>query len=223
MSEARTRPLKVEFGGEILQLLPEKAVWWPKRNTLLVADVHCGKDATFRSMGVPVPAGGTNRDLARISALLQQTGADRLVILGDLLHARLGRHPELVDCIIQWRNAHAQTHVVLVCGNHDRSSGPSPRDWNFEVSDEPMHDDGFVFHHVPPEQTERPTLAGHVHPTVFLSDFDGSLVSTPCFVRDGDCLTLPSFGSFTGGYTVQPQEGRRIYIVTPKRVVEMRG
>ena len=47
----RQRPIS----GEQLDLLPEKAIWWPRRRTLLVADVHCGKDATFRAMGVPVP------------------------------------------------------------------------------------------------------------------------------------------------------------------------
>jgi uncharacterized protein len=223
MIESLSRALKIEFAGEILELLPEKAVWWPKRRTLMVADVHCGKDATFRSLGVPVPAGSTDRDLLRISALMQRTGAARLIILGDLLHARLGRHPELVECIIQWRKTHPKTQMLLVRGNHDRSSGPCPEHWNIEMCEEPIEDDGFIFHHAPPDQTDRPTFAGHVHPQVFLTDFDGSLASTPCFVRNEDCLILPSFGTFTGGYTMRPEAGRKIYIVTPRRVVEMPG
>jgi DNA ligase-associated metallophosphoesterase len=221
MSELLSRPLKIEFAGEILALLPEKAVWWPGRRTLLVADVHCGKDATYRSLGVPVPAGSTIRDLGRISILVERMGAERLIILGDLLHARLGRHPELVECIVAWRKTHPGIEMILVRGNHDRSSGPWPEHWNIEMREEPMENEGFIFHHAPPENAEQPTFAGHVHPQVFLTDFDGSVASTPCFVRDGDCLILPSFGTFTGGYTMHRQEGRKIYIVTPTRVVEM--
>jgi DNA ligase-associated metallophosphoesterase len=221
MTDARTRPLQIEFGGEQLELLPEKAIWWAGRRTLLVADVHCGKDATFRAMGVPVPSGGTDRDLQRLSELVRRTEAERLVILGDLLHARLAKHPDLVECIARWRKLHPQTRMILVRGNHDRSSGAVPLHWEMEICEETTEEDGFVFCHAPPRSAERPTLAGHVHPTVFLPDYDGSVVNVPCFVCEGNCLILPSFGTFTGGYTISPSEGRRIYVVTPKRVVAM--
>src|SRR5436190_20499208 len=74
----------VDFAGQSLRLLPDHAVYWPARNTLLVADLHLGKDAAFRTAGVPVPAGSTAKDLSRLSSLIGLSGAQRLVILGDL-------------------------------------------------------------------------------------------------------------------------------------------
>src|SRR3954462_2682161 len=114
---------EIEFANESLHLLPDRAVYWPARSTLLVADVHFGKCATFRSLGVPVPAGGTQKDLLRLTRLLEQTNARRLVILGDLVHARAGRSPEITDAIAAWRGTHLQLRIMLVRGNHDRSSG----------------------------------------------------------------------------------------------------
>ena len=57
----------IEFGGHSLQLLGDRAMYWAATRTLIVADVHVGKAATFRALGVPVPGGITAKDLARLS------------------------------------------------------------------------------------------------------------------------------------------------------------
>ena len=58
--------VSVEFGGEALLLLPDRAVYWASRKTLIVADVHLGKGNTFRKAGLPVPAGSSEKDLRRL-------------------------------------------------------------------------------------------------------------------------------------------------------------
>jgi len=58
--------------------------------TLLVADLHLGKAATFRSQGIPVPEGSAQKDLARLALLVAATRARRLIVLGDLFHAKSG-------------------------------------------------------------------------------------------------------------------------------------
>ncbi len=68
--------MRISFAGERLVLLPDRAIYWEKRATLLVADVHLGKGAAFRAMGVPVPAGNSAKDLKRLSALLAATAVD---------------------------------------------------------------------------------------------------------------------------------------------------
>ena len=37
-----------KVADEALALLPECALWWPARSTLLAADAHFGKAATLR-------------------------------------------------------------------------------------------------------------------------------------------------------------------------------
>ena len=51
--------LCIEVAGEPVWLLPERAVFWPQGGTLVTADLHWGKAATFRSAGVPIPGGAT--------------------------------------------------------------------------------------------------------------------------------------------------------------------
>src|SRR3954469_14633854 len=95
----------LEIEGEPVVLMPEHALWLPQRRTLLVADAHFGKAATFRAGGIFVPRGTTSTTLARLDAALAHTNATRLVILGDLLHAREGRSPETLRLVSEWRAA----------------------------------------------------------------------------------------------------------------------
>jgi DNA ligase-associated metallophosphoesterase len=221
MTKTTTRPLTIDFAGHAIDLLPERAVWWPSRRTLLVADLHFGKCETFRSLGVPVPEGSTAKDLSRMSQLVRQTGAERLILLGDLLHARQAKHADLIAVIANWRRDFTSLHVRLIRGNHDRSAGQTPVEFDIEACEEPCIDDGVEFRHAPVDNAIRPSFAGHVHPMIYLQDYDRSAVRVPCFVQDGLSLTLPSFGTFTGGYSVTAAPGRRIYIASPGRVVAM--
>src|SRR5689334_22573606 len=98
-----------EFGyetglcGERVVLHAERALHWPAGRALFVADVHLGKAASFRAGGVPLPRGGTQADLARLGSLMARTGAERLFVLGDFLHARAGRVAALDASFKAWR------------------------------------------------------------------------------------------------------------------------
>lgn len=186
----------------------------------MVADLHLGKGATFRSHGIPLPPGGSRADLDRLSRVLEETGAERLVILGDLLHAARGCSPELVDTLVEWRGLHPALDVVLVRGNHDRSAGDPPARLGFQVLDH-FDDDGLVFRHDPAEGSAggAPVLAGHLHPGVRLRDRGGGRLRLPCFWLAPGRGILPGFGAFTGTSLVDPAPGDRVYVVVPGAVV----
>src|SRR5690349_17592680 len=93
-----------DVAGERLELLPERAVYWGRVKTLLVADPHFGKAAAFRAAGVLVPRGTTTETLSRLDAALARTGASRILFLGDFLHAKEGRSPETLRTINEWRD-----------------------------------------------------------------------------------------------------------------------
>jgi uncharacterized protein len=80
--------LDIELAGERVVLLPERALLWSRAATLFVADVHVGKAATLRAAAYAIPCGTTTGDLDRLGAAIKRSGARRLVVLGDLLHAR---------------------------------------------------------------------------------------------------------------------------------------
>jgi hypothetical protein len=80
--------VQLELAGEPVRLLPERALFWQAACALVVADVHWGKAAAFRSAGIPIPGGATRQDLDRLDQAVARTGARRLVVLGDLFHAK---------------------------------------------------------------------------------------------------------------------------------------
>src|SRR3954465_12162751 len=116
MSEVTTAPrdATLDVAGEQIILMAERALYWPTAKTLFVADAHFGKAATFRAGGIFVPRGTTSTTLARLAAAPAHTNATRLVILGDLLHAREGRSPETLRLVSEWRAARPTLDVVLV-------------------------------------------------------------------------------------------------------------
>lgn len=220
----RPRARMIDFAGQQFLLHPDRALFWSARRTLVIADLHFGKAALFRSSGVPVPSGTTSHDLSRLSRLIAQTMPRRLLVLGDLLHGRAGRAEETFDAVQAWRDGFPDLAITLVRGNHDRGAGDPPAGWRIEVLDQPLVEADIAFRHEPPDpgDTGLPCVCGHLHPTVRLEDFDGGAASAACFVLDtrARTLILPAFGRFTGGCRIPATPGRRFFVPTGQRVVE---
>ncbi|WP_313077078.1 ligase-associated DNA damage response endonuclease PdeM [Melaminivora sp.] len=219
--QAHADPVLQVLPGVQLQLLPERALWWPQAGTLFIADLHLGKAATFRARGLPVPAGTTQDNLARLSAVLARTGAGRLVVLGDFLHAAEALTAAVRSALQAWRAAHAGLAVVLVRGNHDRHAGDPPGALALQVVDEPFAPEPGVplacCHH-PQALPGQVVLAGHLHPAVLLRGPGRDALRLPAFCHEAGQVLLPSFGDFTGGHTLRAARGRRLYAVGGGRV-----
>jgi hypothetical protein len=126
--------MQIEIQGERLLLCAEHAVFWPARQTLLIADAHFGKAASFRRLGVPVPRGTTEANLARLDELISGLPDQReIVFLGDFLHAASGRAPATLRALQAWRDRHAGLGLSLVRGNHDSHAGDPPAALGIEV------------------------------------------------------------------------------------------
>src|SRR5215470_20061146 len=139
----------LDIRGETLTLLPERAVYWPRTETLFIADLHIGKAATYRSLAVPIPEGTMQADLVRLSNALTRTNAKQLIILGDLLHSARGRDEITLETFTQWRTSHAEIGVKLVIGNHDQRAGELPVAWNIEALNGPTTGPDFILNHEP--------------------------------------------------------------------------
>jgi DNA ligase-associated metallophosphoesterase len=234
----------ITLRGEALLLLPERAVYWPARETLIIADPHFGKAAAFRAGGIPIPGGTTAAMTRRLDAALGRSGATRLLVLGDLLHARDGRAPRLLEEVTRWREERPDLRVVLVRGNHDRRAGDPPAEWRVECRDAPVIEPPFVWRHEPPvaqagrlapapqpgqvEPQESPDrdpalgaypIAGHVHPAAALGG-NGRSLTLPCFYFGRDYALLPAFGEFTGTAIVRPRAGERVFVLAGETIVE---
>jgi DNA ligase-associated metallophosphoesterase len=207
------------LAGERVILMPERALYWPRGEALVIADPHFGKAAAFRALGVPVPEQTTRDNLARLDAALARTDAQRLIVLGDFLHAKRGRSPDLLDALARWRAAHAALPILLVRGNHDDRAGDPPEEWGIECREEPVACAPFVWRHEPAPAVSGYVLAGHVHPAVNLSGAGGLSATLPCFYFGREHGLLPAFGDFTGTATIRPRAGEQVYVLADGAVL----
>lgn len=215
------RDARVSVAGEELILMPERTVYWARRGMLIAADLHWGKAAAFRAASVAVPSGTTRDDLERLDGALKRTGARRLVLLGDLLHARAGRAPRTLERIAEWRGRHREVEILLVRGNHDARAGDPPEEWGIRVLDEPHGARPFSFAHFPEGCGAGYGLAGHVHPAVVLRDGAGWSERLPCFYFGRTGGVLPAFGSFTGTHAIRPRRGDRVFVLADGEVIRV--
>lgn len=213
-----TGAVEASAGGETLWLLPDRAAYWPRTHTLLVADAHLGKAAAFRREGVAVPAGTTDENLQRLSALIDVLSARRVVFLGDMLHNRVALDA-IAGAFTRWRERHDDVEMVLVRGNHDRRAGDPSPEWRVECVDEPWLIADLALCHFPQAVPGHYVLAGHVHPAARLSGRGRELVRLPCFFFTHDYAILPAFGPFTGMANVEPRAGDRVYVVAGASVI----
>jgi DNA ligase-associated metallophosphoesterase len=215
--------VSVEANGESFELLPDRAVYWPRASTLLVADPHFGKAATFRAAGIFVPEETTTATLARLDALLSATRAQRIIFLGDFLHAREGRHPATLDAINTWRAMHDSVAMLLVRGNHDRRAGDPPASLQIECVDGPHLEMPLALAHHPAIVTGAYVLAGHVHPGARLHGAGREHARVPCFWFGRECAVLPAFGEFSGLANIEALPVDRVWVTTGEEVIAVTG
>jgi uncharacterized protein len=214
--------LKVEAGGVQLLLLPQRAVYVPAAQTLLVADAHIGKAMSFRKLGVPVPEATTAGTLQRLNQALAVCGARHVVFLGDLLHSARGRAAATLAEVARWREQHDSLELTLVRGNHDRHAGDPPASWRVHGVNEPLRLlPGLALCHHPQEHAAAYVLAGHVHPSCVLSGRAHERLRLPCFHFGPRVGVLPAFGEFTGSHTLPRGPQDRVWVTTGAELREV--
>ncbi|MDQ1118741.1 MULTISPECIES: ligase-associated DNA damage response endonuclease PdeM [Pseudoxanthomonas] len=197
--------LDLMLAGEPMRALGDRALYWPARRRLLIADLHLGKGDIFRRAGIALPSGGTHHDLARLAALVEHTGAHELWVLGDVLH---GPAPQASwrGHVDRWRRQHHHLRVIALAGNHDRDLDAAA-DLGFEVFPDSVEDGPFVLRHHPQPDPQRHVLCGHLHP-VFKAP--GTTVRWPAFLLRQEMTVLPAFSQFTAGVVPDLAPGERL-------------
>ncbi|MDB5946452.1 MAG: ligase-associated damage response endonuclease PdeM [Ramlibacter sp.] len=213
--------LEIGLAGEAVALHASGAIFLPAQRTVLVADAHFGKAVSFRKLGVPVPRGTTTETLGQLGALVGETGAARVVFLGDFLHSARSHAAGTLGALAQWRGEHSGLQLTLVRGNHDLRAGDPPASLGIEVVDEPVRLGPFALCHHPKPVAGAYVLAGHWHPCISVKGRAFERLRLPCFwFGDDTCAlpenavgVLPAFGSFTGMHRIEPRAGDRIFPV----------
>ena len=204
--------------GEELWLLADKAVYWPARQCLLIADAHFGKASAYRSLGQPVPQGTTTDNLQRLDRLLSAYPCTHMIFLGDFLHGPGSHASSTLRALEAWRTRNRTLHITLIRGNHDERAGDPPLGLGIDVVSEPLLMGPFALQHEPHAHPDYHVLAGHVHPVYRLRGKARQSLRLPCFQIGRQISLLPAFGAFTGGHEVAQGDGRQILVIGDHRV-----
>ena len=186
----------LNWNGQTLVFLPDKALWVEQQRLLLIADVHLGKADHLQAHGIAIPSDGERANLQRIEQLSQHWQPAELIVLGDLVH-----HPKAISSELEQRVValldSLNCPITWVEGNHDRHSRlgtlqgqPSQSRQGLWLSHEPEK---------PPEG--QLNICGHLHPVSILRQASDQM-RLPCFslLRSIPRLVLPAFGCLTGGF-----------------------
>jgi len=191
-------PPLLDFAGHRFVALADRALFWPRHDALVVADLHLEKASWYAAHGQPLPPYDSHDTLDRLARLATETGARAIWCLGDSFHDR-DAAARIVPAIAErLRGQAAATKLLWIAGNHDGLSGGA---WGGEVADE-LTIDGIVLRHQCDPAETRPEISGHFHPKVRLT-IRGRGVARACFAGDARRLILPAFGSLTGGLDAQ--------------------
>lgn len=212
----------IQLAEEALWLLADKAVYWPARKCLLIADAHFGKASAYRSLGQPVPQGTTTHNLQRLDQLLAAYPCVQVIFLGDFLHGPGSHASGTLNALRAWRERHSTVALTLIRGNHDKRAGDPPADLAMEVVTEPLLMGPFALQHEPYLHASHHVLAGHVHPVYRLRGKGRQSLRLPCFRLGAQVSLLPAFGAFTGGYSVTHDEDSQIFVIGDHEVWPVR-
>ncbi|HWK41361.1 MAG TPA: ligase-associated DNA damage response endonuclease PdeM [Croceibacterium sp.] len=206
------------FAGEEFVLTTVRALYWPREQALLVADLHLEKASFFARHGQPLPPYDSRETLERLALAIRETGARRVFTLGDNFHDSAGAdrlEPHAAGMLAALTRA---TDWVWITGNHDsameaRSGGALATELVIA---------GFVLRHQAMAGETRPELSGHYHPRLQVRVRDRA-IRRPCAVVSrtadgGGRMVLPAFGALTGG--MNAANPAIVAALQPARVIE---
>lgn len=208
--------LQIDIAGEVFTVFSERALYWERKATLMIADIHLGKGDIFRAAGIAVPHSLQVQDISRLEVLLLHLQPTTLIILGDIVHGKWIADATMT-CWQALRSRHGNTKFILTQGNHDKNIQSVPR-----LVDETMGhiiiDDILLSHDPWINFGGRLSIGGHVHPVFRSNSWQRSF---PAMVLDGRNLRLPAFSEFTAGVQIHSLQSEVWVFVDHKEVIQV--
>ncbi len=204
-----------------------------KRKVLVIADLHVGIEAEYHDAGVTLPS-QTKGLLRRIKSLVEDTGAEEIVLLGDVKNSIGAIAQQEADEVPNFLKAVADiVPVHIVPGNHDGSLSklvPGWADYPELITVHPAT--GIVIEGVglfhghsyptPEVAKQKVVVMGHQHPSVAFRDDLGTRMSEVCWMRapiaeepflkrygekpDGEAIVMPAFSEYGSGSPVNEDD-----------------
>lgn len=207
------------FAGHEMLLGPARALYWPGERALLVADLHLEKASWYAQRGQMLPPYDSRDTLERLADAVRQTGARRVITLGDNFHDDAGALRLDAHCTWMLEALTRALDWVWITGNHDDEL---PKGFGGTIVPE-LEVGGIILRHQARVGESAPELSGHYHPKLRVN-VRNRHIARPCAVlgRGGaggpERMILPAFGTLTGGLDAAAPEIRAA--LQPARSIE---
>lgn len=191
-----TDRFRVFAGGAVL-ITPE--------DVMVVADLHLGCEAALEEEGLSLPRVQTRKVQEYIYGLIDEVSPSRLVIAGDLKHNFSRNLAQEWDDVVRFIDGlEGKVSLDVVKGNHDNYLGTILRERRVPFVKELSVAGVRVLHGHEGALDGRPTVMGHIHPSIGSRDRSGSRVKETCFLfsKDPELLVLPALSIISGGADV---------------------
>ena len=187
------------FAGHELALGAGRALYWPAERALLVADLHLEKASWFAARGSMLPPYDSRDTLERLADAVRETGARRVITLGDNFHDDDGALRLDAHCTGMLEALTRALDWVWITGNHDEEL---PKGFGGTIVPE-LEVGGITLRHEARAGVTAPELSGHYHPKLRVN-VRNRRIARPCAVLGrgtggAERMILPAFGSLTGG------------------------
>lgn len=201
---------------QTFHLLPQKAIFWEEKRTLIIADLHLGKAGHFRKAGIPISDLVHAKDMLNLEKLINGTQPEHVIFLGDLFHSE---HNRSWSAFKRWLSEKESLHFTLVLGNHDVLPPQEYQVKNLNIVDQ-LDIPPFSFTHIP-ETSMLFNIAGHIHPAVTLQGKGRQRIKRPCFLFKEKQALLPAFGAFTGTARLQVKKSDAVFAISDDAVIRV--
>ena len=207
----------IKIKNQTFVLTNQRAMFWEKEKALVLSDLHIGKAAHFRKNGIALSNQVFESDLQRLSILIEHFKPEKLVVVGDLLHA--GDNSE-VNQFCTWKEQFLELKFYLIEGNHDKISKALDKKLCLDFKSERYETEDFIFVHDFNKKEDKFQISGHIHPG-FLINSPIKKIKLPCFVVSENQILLPAFSEFTGLETKNLPKNGRFYVFTDAEIYEI--
>lgn len=201
----------VKLNHTVLELLPERAVYWPSKQWLLIADLHLGKAEHFQKNSIPLSNEVHQRDYNILEALIRQYKPEKVIFLGDLFHSRENTSVAVFAEFIKQFTC----EFILIEGNHDIMQTGVYQAMKVNCIGEILQAEDLILSHEPLSEIPEGLINvfGHIHPGYRLRGKGMQTLLLPCFALSGQQFFMPAFGATTGLHSLKLKKGE-LFLIT---------
>lgn len=196
-----------------------KCIFWTNKEILIISDLHFGKASHFRKNGVGVTINLIEAEFENLEDCILTFLPKKIIVVGDLFHSYANNEVELFG---HWIKKFHNIQWHLIKGNHDILGEEIYKNLGLQTHLQLQINNILFIHEVPKILNEKLYyVTGHIHPAIKVSIGKTNQKSLPCFFFAPQHAILPSFGLFTGNYTIKPSKKDVVYAITANTVIKV--